>query len=115
MQKVLCIVMKQTHCKLAGNTRRDSHLIQDSGSPGGRGGFYSRGECFSVATLCPTLCDPMDCSIPGFLVIHYFLEFAQVGDCIQPSHPLSPSLSTLNLSQNQSFPMKRGEQRGLGL
>ena len=26
--------------------------------------------CCSVAELCPTLCDPMDCSTPGFLVLH---------------------------------------------
>ena len=47
--------------------------------------------CCSVAKLCPTLCDPMDCSTPGFLVLQYLLELAQthvhwVGDAIQPSH-----------------------------
>ena len=31
----------------------------------------------SVAKLCPTLCHPMDCSTPGFPVIHYLLELAQ--------------------------------------
>ena len=40
-------------------------------------------------------CDPMDCSMPGFPVLHYLPEFAQmhthwVDDAIQPSHPLSP-------------------------
>ena len=40
------------------------------------------------------LCDPMDCSTPGFPVPHDLLEFAQihvywVNDVIQPSHPLS--------------------------
>ena len=34
--------------------------------------------CCSVVKLCPTLCDPMDCSTPGFLVLHYLLEFAQI-------------------------------------
>ena len=33
--------------------------------------------CCSVAKLCPTLCDPMSCSTPGFSVLHYLLEFAQ--------------------------------------
>ena len=47
----------------------------------------------SVAPSCPILCDPMDCSTPGFPVNHQLLEFAQthvhwVGDAIQPSHPL---------------------------
>ena len=51
----------------------------------------------------------MDCSIPGFPVLHYLLEFAQthihwVSDAIQPSHPLSPSSPpTLNLSQHQGL------------
>ena len=57
------------------------------------------GEALSVlfsliAQLCPTLCDPMDCSTPGLPVHHQLLEFTQihvhrVGDAIQPSHPLS--------------------------
>ena len=34
--------------------------------------------CCSVAKLCPTLCDPMDCSTPGFPALHYPLEFAQI-------------------------------------
>ena len=61
----------------------------------------------SVTKSCPTVCDPMDYSTPGFPVLHYLLEFAQthihrVGDAIQPSHPLSsPSLPAFNLSQHQ--------------
>ena len=48
----------------------------------------------SVAQLCPTLCDPMNRSTPGLPVHHQLLEFTQtyvhqVGDAIQPSHPLS--------------------------
>ena len=68
--------------------------------------------CCSVAKLCLTLCDPMDCSMPGFSVIHYLLGFAQirvhwVGDAIQPTHPLlPPSPFALNLSQHQTlFPI----------
>ena len=34
--------------------------------------------CCSVAKSCLTLCDPMDCSMPGFPVLHYLPEFAQV-------------------------------------
>ena len=51
----------------------------------------------------------MDCSTPGFPVLHYLLEFAQThvhgaGDAIQPSHPLSPtSPPALNLSQHQGL------------
>ena len=53
--------------------------------------------CCSVTKSCLILCNHMDCSIPGFPVLHYLLEFAQtpvhwVGDAIQPSYPLSPLL-----------------------
>ena len=34
--------------------------------------------CCSVDKLCLTLCDPMDCSLPGFPVLHYLLEFSQI-------------------------------------
>ena len=63
----------------------------------------------SVTQSCPTLCNPMDCSTPGFPVLHYLLEFAQthahqVYDVIQPTHPLSPpSPPALNLSQHQGL------------
>ena len=33
--------------------------------------------CYSVAQSCPTFCDPMDCSTPGFPVLHRLPEFAQ--------------------------------------
>ena len=62
-----------------------------------------------VAQLCPTLCDPMDCSMPGLPVHHQLPEFTQnhvhwVSDAIQPSHPLSsPSPPAFNLSQHQSL------------
>ena len=52
----------------------------------------------SVVQSCPTLCDPMNHSMPGLPVHHQLLESTQthvhcVGDVIQPSHPLSsPSL-----------------------
>ena len=35
-----------------------------------------QGCCCSVAKLCPVLCNPMDCSMPGFPVLHYLPEFA---------------------------------------
>ena len=63
----------------------------------------------SVAQSCPTLCDPMDCSMPGLPVHCQLPELAQthvhqVGDAIQPSHPLSsPSLPAFNLPQHQGL------------
>ena len=63
----------------------------------------------SVAQLCPTLCDPINRSMPGLLVYHQLLEFTQthvhqVSDAIQPSHPLSsPSLPAPNPSQHQGL------------
>ena len=60
--------------------------------------------CCSVAQSCPTLCNLMDCSTPGFPVVYHFPEPAQthvhqVSDAIQP-HPLSPSPPAFNLSQH---------------
>ena len=63
----------------------------------------------SLTQSCPTLCNPMDCSVPGFPVHEQLLELAQthvhrVSDAIQPSHPLpSPSPSAFNLSQHQGL------------
>ena len=61
--------------------------------------------------MCPTLCDPIDYSMPGLPVHHQILEPTQnhVSDAIQPSHPLSsPWLPTFNLSQLlRSFQMSQ--------
>ena len=63
----------------------------------------------SVNQLCRTLCDPMNCSMPGLSVHHQLLEFTQthvyrVSDAIQTSHPWSsPSPPALNLSQHQGL------------
>ena len=63
----------------------------------------------SVAQSCLTLCDPMECSTPGFPVHHQLPELTQshvhhTGNAIQPSHPLSsPSPPTFNLSQHQGL------------
>ena len=60
-------------------------------------------------SVMSTLCDPIDCSTPGFPVYHQLPEFTQtpvhwVGDAIQPSHPLSsPSSPAFNLSQHQGL------------
>jgi len=63
----------------------------------------------SVAQSCPTLCDPMNHSTPGFPVHHHLPEPTQthvhwVSDTIQPSHSLSsPSPPAFNLSQHQGL------------
>ena len=68
----------------------------------------------SVAQLRPTLCHPMNHSTPGLPVHHQLQEFIQthvhqVGNAIQPSHPLSvpfsPCLQSLPVSE--SFPMSQ--------
>ena len=62
-----------------------------------------------VTQPCPTLWDPLDCSVPGLLVHHQLLEFTQthvhwVHDAIQLSYPLSsPSPPAFNLSQHQGL------------
>ena len=71
--------------------------------------LYEFSQFSSVGQLCPTLFDPMNRSTPGLPVHHQLLEFTQthvhqVGDAIQPSHPLSsPSPSAPNPSQHQSL------------
>ena len=63
--------------------------------------------CCWVAQLCPTLCNPMDCSTLGLSVPHNLPKLDQVhvhciGDTIHPSHPLMPSSPfALNFSQHQ--------------
>ena len=61
----------------------------------------------SVTQLCPTLCDPVNRSTPGLPVHHQLpgltqTNVRQVGDAIQPSHPLSSSLPA-----SGSFPMSQ--------
>ena len=66
-------------------------------------------NCCSVARLCPTLCNSMNCSTPDFPVLHYLSEFAQVhvhwdGDTIQLAHLLpSSSPFALNLPSIRVF------------
>ena len=68
--------------------------------------FYGCG-CYLVAQFCLTLCNTMDCSIPGLPVPHHLPKCAQVHihcliDAIQLSHPLTPfSPSALSFSQHQ--------------
>ena len=63
----------------------------------------------SVAQLCLTLCDPMDCNTPGFPVHRQLPEFTQThvhraSDAIQSSHALlSPSPPAFSLSQHQGL------------
>ena len=69
----------------------------------------SSAQFSSVTQLCLTLCDPMNCSTPGLPVHTKFPEFTQthahqVGDAIQPSHPLlSPSPPAPNPSKHQGL------------
>ena len=60
------------------------------------------------SSLVMSLCDPVDCSTPGFPVHHQVPELAQtrvdrVSDAIQPSHPLSVPSPAFNLSQHQGL------------
>ena len=63
----------------------------------------------SVAQSCPTVCDPVDCSMPGFPVHHQLPELVQthvhqVDDIIQPFYPLlSNSPPVFNIFQHQGL------------
>ena len=73
------------------------------------GGAIHAIQFSSVAQSCLTLCDPMNCSMPGLPVHHQLPEFTQthvyrVSDAIQPTHPLlSPSPSAPNPFQHQGL------------
>ena len=97
---------------------KDSSLLRNTVKWSGKGCTYRDEEemgpitetiISSVAQSCPTLCDPMDCSMSGFPVHHQLPVLAQthvhrVGDAIQSSHLLSsPSLPAFNLAQNQGL------------
>ena len=65
--------------------------------------------CFcSVPHLCPTLCDPMDCSTPGFPVLHHLPELAQthVIESVMPSNHLILCCSPLRLPSILHNPLK---------
>ena len=70
-------------------------------------------SCCSIAQSCLTLWDPMDCSMPGFPVLHHLPEFVQthvhwVVDVIQTSHPvISFSSCLLSFPVSGSFPMSQ--------
>ena len=72
-------------------------------------GWLHSVQVSSVTQSCPTLCDPMNHSMPGLPAHHQLPEFIQthvhrVTDAIQPSHPLSsPSPPASNPSQHQSL------------
>ena len=83
---------------------------------GGNANCYSTMEnstevpfCCSVAQLCPTLCNPMDCSRPGYPVLHHLPDFAQTFMSIES---VMPSCHLFHLSSSvipfsscpQSFP-----------
>ena len=69
--------------------------------------IYISVQLSSVTQSCPTLCDPMNYSMPGLPVHHQLPEFTQthvhrVSDAIQPPHPpSSPSPPALNPSKHQ--------------
>ena len=81
---------------------------KDSGS-NAQSKCFSSSQFSSVARSCPTLCDHVDGSMPGFPVHNQFPDLAQthvhlIGDVIQPSHPLpSPSPPAFNLSQHHGL------------
>ena len=69
---------------------------------------HATSVCCSVAKLCSIPCHPMDCSPPGFPVLHHLPEFAQthvhrIGDAIQPSHPLLSPSPAFNSSSIRVF------------
>ena len=70
--------------------------------------------CCPVSKSCLTLCNPIDCSMPGSSVLHCFLEFVQIyahhiSDAIWPSQPLPPTsiFCPQSFPASGSFPVSR--------
>ena len=66
--------------------------------------------CCLVAKSCLILCDPRDCSMASFPVLHYLPEFAQahvrwVSDAIQPFHPVTLFSCPQSFPASGSFPV----------
>ena len=69
--------------------------------------------CCLVVKLCLTLCNPMDCSTPGFPVLHHFPEFAQthvhwVGNAIQPSQVWNVRMETVIIKALKKSIFRKG-------
>ena len=101
--------LQRRQVKPAPEYKKESHLKEAPPSGGDLKDYTTVVSDSSVAQSCPTLCDPMDSSRPGFPVQHQLPELSQthvhwVGDVIQPCHLLS-SLSppAFNLSQHQGL------------
>ena len=86
-------------------------LRKAQGLEEGEGEMYGKSNMetyIQFGQSCPTLCNPMDCSTPGFPVNHQLPEPTQthvhrVGDAIQPSHPLLSPSPAFNLFQHQGL------------
>ena len=68
-------------------------------------------EVFKSKSFKFSTCDFV-CSMPGFPVLHYLLEFGQthihwVNDAIQPSHPVIPFSSLQSFAASGSFPVSQ--------
>ena len=111
---LLCV----RYCLVARDMRRDRDrqrpLVCEFLMPELHGTHILAGSRCSVTKSCLTLCDPMDCSTPGFPVFHCLPKFAQthvhwVDDAIQPSHPLLPPSPPAfrSFPASGSFPMNR--------
>ena len=103
--------LEHNYCSILRGLHRNESLCgwQNIGLARKFGFSCKFGFCWSVAQLYLTVCNPMDCSMPGFPVLHRLPELAQthvcwVSDAIQTSHPLSPpSPPALSLSQHQGL------------
>ena len=101
---------KLQSCLTLCDRRQPTKLRRPWDSPGKNTGVGCHCQSVSsVAQSCPILCNPRNHSTPGLPVHHQLPEFTQthvqqVGDAIQPSHPLSsPSPPAPNPSQHQSL------------
>ena len=101
--------VKQQRPKQTGEMKLEAVLMAQSASlsPAGPAGQPRAFQVLLFAQSCPTLCDPMDCSTPGFPVLHHLLEFAQTHVHLTISSSATPFFCIKSSSASGSFPMSQ--------
>ena len=108
----LCISWNLPHCDFMATVASGDGKITWKFCPTGVAGVFPNTYIFPFVVIVQLLihvklCNPLDCSTPGFPVLHCLLEFLQThwaDDAIQPSHPLlPPSPPALSFSQHQGL------------
>jgi len=99
-----CLLLGRKAMTNLDSVLKQRHYFTNKGPPSSQSSHvWMWAQFISVAQSRPTVCDPMDCSIPGFPVLYYLPELAQTSNHLILCHPflLPPSI----FPASESFPM----------